>query len=670
MTDTSPQFRPIDRSKHELLIIDDDPVSRYTTDRVLRSAGFRTREAATGTEGLAAVDASISAVVLDVHLPDMDGFEICRILRSRPASSRIPVLHLTAAYVTDEDKVRGLDSGADAYLTHPVEPAVLVATVQALVRTRVAEEALRSSERKFRAIYSQTPGGICLLDEDGRFVDANPAMLALLRREPDAVVGHTVGEFAASPLAEQFASSPRPIDLIATTPEIPLLDPDGNRIHLVWAVSSNVEPGISIALVSDISERLQLERQRQSLLESERVARGAAENMNRMKDDLIAVLSHELRTPLNAILGWTHVLQLRGGNEEATRGLGAIERNARMQARMISDILDMSRLNTGKMPLSIDLIDPGEVVASAVSAMHGAFVENDLRVVTDLAPAYTRISADGARLQQVIWNLLSNAIKFSPPGSEVRVALREAEDGVVLTVADQGTGIDPKFLPLLFDRFTQSDAGSTRLRGGLGLGLAIVRHLVEAHGGSVLASSDGVGLGTTLEVRLPAGGVPASTEEVDLTIASGEHSAIARGERSLDGLELVVVEDDPDSCAMLQVILGDRGALVRSALTFEGALALLDRSTPDLIVSDIGMPGKDGYDLIRAIRKAEAGSDRHLPAIALTSFAREKDQAQALDSGFDAHCAKPVRPMQLIQQILRLVSRPGADGEDSDDIDA
>ncbi len=664
MSDASPHFRPIDRSEHELLLIDDNPVSRYTTGRVLRGAGFRIREAASGAEGLERADGSISAMVLDVHLPDLDGFEICRIMRSRPVSARIPVLHLTASYVTDEDKVRGLDAGADAYLTHPVEPAVLVATVQALVRARVAEEAMRSSERKFRAIYSRAPGGICLLDEDGRFVDANPAMLALLRRDAHAVVGHTIGEFAASPFAEELAQSSRPVELVSATPEMPLVDPEGNQIHLVWAISSDVEPGVSIAQVSDISERLQLERQRLSLLESERDARSTAESMNRMKDDLIAVLSHELRTPLNAILGWTHVLQLRGGNEEAARGLAAIERNARMQARMISDILDMSRLNTGKMPLTIAEVDPSEVVATAVSAMQGAFEESGLRVITDLPGDGRRIAADGARMQQVVWNLLSNAIKFSPPGGEVRVVLRDVLDGVVLTVSDQGTGIDPAFLPYLFDRFTQSDAGSTRQRGGLGLGLAIVKHLVEAHGGSVSATSEGVGKGTTFEVRLPATGVSQSSEELESVMASGEHAAIARGERLLEGLDLVVVDDDPDACAMLQIILRDRGAQVRAALTYEGALALLQQGPADVLVSDIGMPGKDGYDLIRAVREREGGTKQHLPAIALTSFAREKDQQQALASGFDAHCAKPVRPMQLIQQIVRLVALHANDGED------
>lgn len=662
-------FHPIDRSQHELLVVDDNPVSRYTTGRVLRGAGFRIREAATGAEGLLAVDPGISALVLDVHLPDVDGFEICRILRSRPDSARIPVLHLTASYVTDEDKVRGLDAGADAYLTHPVEPAVLVATVQALVRARVAEEAMRSSERKFRAIYSRAPGGICLLDEAGRFVDANPAMLRLLGRDADEVVGHTIDEFAAAPFAAELARAARPVDLVSATPEMPLLDPDGNRIDLVWAISSDVEPGVSIAQVSDISERLQLERQRLSLLESERDARSTAESMNRMKDDLIAVLSHELRTPLNAILGWTHVLQLRGGNDEAARGLAAIERNARMQARMISDILDMSRLNTGKMPLAIADVDPAEVVATAVAAMQVAFEEHSLRVVTELPEKGGRISADSARLQQVVWNLLSNAIKFSSPGGEVRVTLRNVEDGVVLTVSDQGEGIDPSFLPVLFDRFTQSDVGSTRQRGGLGLGLAIVKHLVEAHGGTVSATSEGVGQGTTFEVRLPAAGAPPAEEEAESAMATGEHHAIARGERVLEGLELVVVDDDPDACAMLQIILRDRGAHVRAALTYEGALAQLDQAPADLLVSDIGMPGKDGYDLIRAVREREDGTDRHIPAIALTSFSREKDQQQAIASGFDAHCAKPLRPMQLIQLIGRLVAQHPADGEDEGDAD-
>ena len=398
MDEVNDALRPIDRSQHELLIVDDDPASRYATVRQLRSAGFRAREASTGNEALEAIDDTISAMVLDVHLPDIDGFELCRIVHSRPATARLPILHLSAAFVTDEDKVRGLDSGADAYLTRPVEPAVLVATVQALVRTRVAEQAMRSSEIKFRAIYSQAPGGICLLNRNGEFIDANPAMLKFLRRDVQAIVGHRVSEFVPKEWVQRVDAYTRQVGTAGTPHEFPLVDPKGELIYLEWAVSPHVEPDVNMAVVSDVSARILLEQQRQQLLDRERVARSAAERMSRMKDDLIAVLSHELRTPLNAIMSWTHVLKLRGGNDETIRGLAAIERNGNIQARMISDILDMSRFNLGKMRLTLETVDPVETVSSAINAMRPSTDAEGHRFKLDVEPRYRPIHVDSSRL--------------------------------------------------------------------------------------------------------------------------------------------------------------------------------------------------------------------------------------------------------------------------------
>lgn len=651
---------PIDRSQHEVLVVDDDPVSRYATVRLLRSAGFRTREAASGEEALRVADDSLSVLVVDVHLPDIDGFELCRRLRSRHETARLPVLHLSAAYVTDDDKVRGLDAGADSYLTHPVEPAVIVASVQALVRTRVAEEAMRRSEARFRAIYAQAADGICLIDHDGRIIDCNPAMLKLLKRDACAVIGHPVGEFVGRDWARRIDAGARAIDLIGAQREVPLVDGDGREVPVYWALSSHEEPGVCLAVVTDISQRVQLEKQRQALLEAERVARGVAERMNRMKDDFIAVLSHELRAPLNAIMGWTHVLKRRGGSDETMRGLAAIERNGQMQARMISDILDMSRLNTGKMPLTLERIDPLETVSTAINAMRASLRENRQELVLDTTPPYRPIRADDARLQQIVWNLLSNAIKFSPPGGRITVKLREENGGVRISVIDEGKGIDLHFLPFLFDRFTQAEVRSDQHRTGLGLGLSIVKQLAEAHGGTVAAASEGPGKGATVEVWLPADAEPVGPV---IVAEPGDDGAEAETTgRSLEGLHLLVVDDDPEACAMLQIILADRGAHVKAAYDHDGALAVLDVLQPDAIVSDIGMPGKDGYELIREVRRREAGRNRHTPAIALTSFNRPQDQALAFSAGFDAHCAKPLRPIQLVKEISRLTSRRDSAG--------
>jgi PAS domain S-box-containing protein len=643
-------FRPIERSEHEILVVDDDPVSRYTTLRLLQHAGFRVREAGNGAEGLVAADEGISAMVLDVHLPDIDGIELCRRLRLRPQTARLPVLHLSAAYVTDDDKVRGLDAGADAYLTHPVEPAVLVATVQALVRTRIAEDAMRRSEEKFRTIYARAPGGICLFDDQGRVLDANPAMLAFLGRDAGAVIGHPLGDFVPANWREGaeglLRQSQRGLDRV----EIPVVTPDGRITPLEWALTPHIEPGVTMAVTTDVSQRSALEHQRLQLLEGERVARSSAERISRMKDELIAVLSHELRAPLNAIMGWTHVLQMRGGPEATLKGLAAIERNGNIQARMISDILDMSRLNMGKMPLTFELVDPAEVLASALDAMQPSIDQNELRIVSDLQTPHRHVRADSSRLQQVIWNLLSNAIKFSPRGAEVRVTMRDEPGGLRVTVTDQGQGISPEFLPYLFDRFTQSDAGSNRQRGGLGLGLSIVKQLVEAHGGTISAHSEGRGRGARFELWLPVDGAPSS----DAGESQFDDAGLDEAEGSLQGINLLIVDDDEDARVMLGIILSDRGAQVTSAGGYNEALKLLQTLQPDVIVSDIGMPGKDGYDLIREIRRREAGG-RRVPAVALTSFTRQQDEQQALAAGFDAHCPKPLRPMKLVQ-ALRLLT--------------
>jgi PAS domain S-box-containing protein len=534
--------------------------------------------------------------------------------------------------------------------------------VQALVRTRVAEDAMRRSEAKFRAIYDQVSSGIGLLDQQGRFIDVNPAMLALMERAAEAVVGRSLSSFVPPEWVQQVDACTRQVSRAPDRHEFPILTPDGRLVTLEWRISAHIEPQVSMAVATDISERVLLEQQRQHLLDRERVARGEAEQVSRMKDDFIAVLSHELRTPLNAIMGWTHVLQKRGGSEETLRGLAAIERNGHMQARMIADLLDMSRLNLGKLPLSLETFDPADAVVAALNAMRPSVDENANQLIVDINPPYRMIRADSSRLQQIVWNLLSNAIKFSPRGGHIRVALVQEDTGLHIRVSDEGQGIAPDFLPLMFDRFSQGTVGSNRRRGGLGLGLSIVKQLVEAHGGSISAESAGVGQGASFDVWLPADSAVGETgESVDDETTPGELDALDGTEMPLAGARLLVVEDDPEARGMLQLILGDHGAIVRSAASCDEALALLADGDmlPDLLVSDIGMPGKDGYDLIRELRRREASTTNRLPAIALTSFARAHDQAQALAAGFDAHCAKPLRPLKLVRQIEQLLERRG-----------
>jgi CheY-like chemotaxis protein len=374
------------------------------------------------------------------------------------------------------------------------------------------------------------------------------------------------------------------------------------------------------------------------------------------------VLSHELRTPLNAIMSWTHVLRQRGGSAETVRGLAAIERNGTTQARMISDLLDMSRLNLGKLPLTFVEIDPAEEVVASVNAMRPADVDNGPSIEVRLEPPYRAIRVDASRLQQVIWNLVGNAIKFSPARGRIVVALLQDDTGLRIRVSDQGQGIAAAFLPFVFDRFAQSDAASNRQRGGLGLGLSIVKQLVEAHGGSVSASSPGLGQGATFEVWLPA--ETTLVERHDFTDSTFGHSSpVGEGEPEqarLEGAQLLLVDDDIEASAMLRIILSDRGAIVQTAHDVTSALHLISMRAFDAVISDIGMAGRDGYDLIREVRRLEAARPMprpHLPAIALTAFTRERDRDQALAAGFDAHCGKPLRPLNLVQQIRTLLDQ-------------
>jgi PAS domain S-box-containing protein len=649
----------------EVLVVDDHPGTRYSTSRVMRAAGFGTREATTGSEGLALANGSLSAVILDMHLPDINGFEVCQRLRAKPETANVPVICLSAAYVRDDDKVQGLDSGADAYIVHPADPALLVATVKALIRARGAEESMRRSEARFRAVFDNALSGICLIDAGGRFVDANPAMLALLQRRKADVVGHRLVDFAPPDWGAHIEAYLEQSQAGMWRGDFPLSDAAGELVYLEWHVSAHLEPGLSLAVASDVSERLALLRQREELLEREQAARAAAEHVSRAKDDFMAVLSHELRTPLNAILNWVQVLK-HSRTASLERGLDTIERNARAQTHLISDLLDVSRLDLGKLRLHHEPIQPRELLENSINAFDGQLAEKSIRIALETSGVRQAIMADGARLQQVIWNLLSNAIKFSEPGGCIHVRLDQGEERLTLDVKDEGQGIKPEFLPYLFERFTQSDSASNRFHGGLGLGLSIVKRLVELHGGTITAASAGPGSGATFTVTIPVRAVkaelsPGGGQEDGPTGEAGRSrtgdSPVASGEpgaADLAGMKIVVVEDDREAREVLVMILGERGATVVAASDYAQGLECIEEFRPDILVSDIGMAGNDGYALVRDVRRRESAGTARLPAIALTAFARARDRELAIEAGFDAHCAKPLDIGELVATVLRL----------------
>lgn len=641
----------IDRSRHTVLVVDDNPVTCYATSRSLRAAGFRTLEAGTGQSALDLSLGEISAVVLDVHLPDIGGFEVCRRIRERAATRSLPIVHLSAAFVADTDKVAGLDAGADAYLTHPAEPAMLVATIQALVRARLAEQRVHQSEAKFRSIYEQAQSGIALIDDDGRFVDANPAMLEMMGRSAEEVLGRLLVDFSApgheahiqNISAAQNAQS-------LWRDEVVFLDAGGKLLHLEWSMAPSVGRELRVAAVSNVSDRIQLEQERELLLEREQAARAAAERYSRSKDDFVAVLSHELRNPLSAIMMNVHQLLLRSPPPEFAKNLDAIKRNASTQARIISDILDVSRINSGKLALEREWIEPGALISSSLDSLKALMDAKQLKLTLDMQTDGIKAFLDPARFQQIFWNILNNAIKFSLEGGALEVTLTTRNDQLVLTVRDHGKGIEAHFLDRIFEKFTQAATPGSRSAGGLGLGLSIVKHLVDLHSGEVSITSPGLGLGTTVRIMLPQG----VTAEGQAT--SQDSGWSSNGMQELHGIRILVVEDDQEAADLLVLILQERGATVSMAGDYDAAVAALGAQSPDLLVSDIGLPGKDGYDLIRHVRAAPSTYAR-IPALALTAFGREADRQLAMDAGFDFHLAKPLQPQKLLDAIKCVMAK-------------
>ena len=385
-----------------------------------------------------------------------------------------------------------------------------------------------------------------------------------------------------------------------------------------------------------------------------------ARNANRMKDEFLAVLSHELRTPLNAIVGYARLLR---GNilfgEQAERGLETLERNATWLTQIVEDVLDVSRIVSGKIRLDVQPVELPLIIDNAIATVQPAADAKGVRLHALIDPGAGPVSGDPDRLQQVIWNLVSNAVKFTPKGGRIQVRLERINSHVDIVVSDSGIGIRPEFLPYVFDRFRQAESGTTRKTGGLGLGLAIVRHIVEMHGGTVLAASPGDGQGATFRVRLPL--MIVHQERID---ARREHPRTERLDRleplaDLEGTHVLAVDDEEDALTLLRVVLEAAGATVTTLDSPAAALERLASIKPDVLVVDLGMPDMDGFELISRIRASAPPDVRNVPAAALTAFARSEDRTKALRSGFEMHLAKPVDPGELVASIVTLVRRAG-----------
>jgi len=422
---------------------------------------------------------------------------------------------------------------------------------------------------------------------------------------------------------------------------------------------------INVELEQRVQERTaQLEasnRTKDELLMREQMIRAEAEAANRAKDEFLSVLSHELRTPLNAILGWSAMLRQRTlSQDKVQQALETIERNAKSQAQLIEDILDVSRIITGKLRLQVRRVNLVPVIESAIESVRLAAEAKSIRLQSVLDSQAGPLLGDANRLQQVVWNLLSNALKFTPKDGRVEIRLERVNSHAEITVSDTGLGISSDFLPFVFDRFRQHDSTTTRSYGGLGLGLAIVRQLVELHGGTVTVVSPGIGQGTTFTVTLPAMIIPQPPSDQEPLNSIVETKPRVDASPTLEGLQILVVDDEADALELLSTILQNNGAEVIAVASVKQALTIIETATdrsPDVLVSDIGMPDEDGYSLIRKLRQLEAPRGGKLPAIALTAYAASDDRRQALLAGFQMHLTKPVDAAELVAVVASLTGR-------------
>lgn len=628
-----------------ILVVDDNPAALYATSRVLRAAGYEVIEAATGAEALKN-GAAADLVVLDINLPDMDGFEVCRRLRENPLTANIPILHLSATFTNSKDLVQGVNAGADGFLTRPLEAQVLTATVRTLLFARHAEHIRRGLDARLRTMFNLVPVGIAVLDAEFRHENVNPAYCAITSRSREELIGRSFSEIMGGRGAEwQFDST----GSFGTVPQQPrrltIERADGTVAHVELQMANERISDVRIVTVTDISRSIEFEAARERLLASERHARSEAESGNRLKEEFLATISHELRNPLNAILGWATVLnRMQDVPPPVKQGLIAIERNSKFQAKMISDLLDYASIAFGKVRLEVEVVDPYAIVEQVADTFAGQAEEAGVAVNVHMARSAAMLSADPLRLQQIIGNLLGNAIKFSDRGAAVEIHAEQAGKEFVVAVSDKGKGIESHFLPRLFDRFSQQDTSKGRSHGGLGLGLAIVKQLTELHGGTVTAHSDGLGAGSRFELRMPL------SDAVAGIVPMPDGSSV---DLDLGGLTVLIVDDDADARDMTARVLEERGASVLKAGNAEDAYTFVRSLKVDVLVSDIGMPGQDGYQLIRRIRNLGMDADR-LPALALTAYTKSEDRKDALLAGFQEHVIKPLDPHALVVRIAAL----------------
>jgi PAS domain S-box-containing protein len=556
------------------------------------------------------------------------------------------------------------------------------------------EDALRASEERYRAFIANSSEGIWRfeLDEhvptdldadeqierfykDGHLAECNDAMARMYGYEhAEEIVGARLGDLLirTDPANLEYLRAFIASGYRLTDVESVERDREGNIKYFSNNLVGVVDNGSVVrgwGTQRDVTDQKRAEQERELSLAREQAARMQAEEANRLKDEFLATLSHELRTPLTAILGWAHMLKA-GGLDEATarHAVETVERNAHAQRQLVEDVLDVSRIVTGQLRIERTAVNLLDVVRAALDSVRPAADAKRIELQCSFDPRAGLVAGDPTRLQQVVWNLLSNAVKFTSAGGVVRIGVERLLAQMRITVSDTGQGIAPDFLPYVFDRFRQADGSTTRQYGGLGLGLAIVRHLVEAHGGSVHAYSAGAGAGATFTVDLPPLPGEATRTAESGVLKSAGHAGDARPGDSggddegdiappLVGLRVLVVDDDEDALEMLAAFLGRKGAEVSKAVSAAAALKELSGREFDVIISDIAMPVVDGYELMRRVRASGDALGGRTPSVALTAYASDGDRAQALRAGFQRHLAKPVEPRELLEVIADLAGK-------------
>lgn len=522
----------------------------------------------------------------------------------------------------------------------------------------ITEAELR--QNLYRAIFTNSRDPIAIIDARGVYLEQNAAHAQLLGYSDDELKNQTpalhLGEEVFAAVARALAEDGDYRGEVVSKTKAG----EARYIELsAFAMrSASGEPLCYVGIKRDITERQQAEDDRAELLSRERATRAEAEKANRLKDEFLATLSHELRTPLNAVIGWSRMLTSgRLDRESAKHAVEVIERNAWAQKQIIEDILDVSRVITGRLQLNLSPVDLVGVVDAALDTVRPAMEAKEIQIETLIDASLRMVSGDADRLQQIIWNILANAAKFTPSGGKVEISVNQTATHVLIQVKDTGPGIDPEFLPHVFERFRQGDGSTTRTHGGLGLGLAIVRHLVELHGGTIAVENREAGEGAIFSVRLPLPSGELRSET--LAGADSAFREVRPEQASLAGLHILVVDDETDALDLITVELAQHGARVTAVTNAADALKALETGGVDLLISDIGMPVMDGYDLIRGIRKHETSTGKHLPAVALTAYARVQDRMRAIMAGYSTHVAKPVDARELVTVVASLAGRLG-----------